>query len=144
MADSHVVSGLKAKQEGIKKTISDLKKQVRESQEELRTVSKTLRIFGENPRTGGDKLFRRGELPRIIFDVLREAVRGLDIEEIAGAVMKAEGIDADDPETVATVRQRCTVAMYRYYDKGQIVKERRGAVRVWRLAGFKGPHLLRG
>jgi hypothetical protein len=133
MAESHVISGLKAKQEEIKKRISDLKKEVRSAQLELSTVSKTLRIFGENPRTGGDKLFRRGELPRIIFDALREAKGGLDIEEIAGAVMKAEGIEVDDPETLATVRQRCTVAMYRYYDKRQVVKERRGAVRVWRL-----------
>ena len=134
MAEPHVISGLKAKQEEIKKRISDLKKQVRESQDELRTVSKTLRIFGENPRTGGDKLFRRGELPRIIFDALREARGGLDIEEISGAVMKAEGIEADDPETLATIRQRCTMALYRYYDRGQVVKERRGAVRTWRLA----------
>lgn len=134
MAEPHVISGLKAKQEEIKKRITDLKKQVRESQLELSTISKTLRIFGENPRTGGNKLFPRGELPRIIFDPLRQAGRGLDIEEIAGAVMKAEGIEADDPETVATVQQRCTMAMYRYYDRRQVVKERRGTVRVWRLA----------
>ena len=144
MAEPHVISGLKAKQDEIKKRISDLKKQIRAAQLELSTISKTLRIFGENPRTGGDKLFRRGELPRIIFDALREAKGGLDIEEIAGAVMKAEGIEADNAETIAIVRQRCTMTMYRYYDKGRIVKERRGAVRVWRLAGFKGPHLLRG
>ena len=134
MAEPHVISGLKAKQEEIKKRISDLKKEVRSAQLELSTISKTLRIFGENPRTGGDKLFRRGELPRIIFDALREARGGLDIEEIAGAVMKAEGIEADDAETIATVRQRCTMAMYRYYDKRQVVKERRGTVRIWRLA----------
>ena len=134
MAEPHVISGLKAKQEEIKKRISDLKKEVRSAQLELSTISKTLRIFGENPRTGGDKLFRRGELPRIIFDALREARGGMDVEQIASAVIKAEGIEADDPETFATVRQRCTMAMYRYYDKRQVVKERRGAARVWRLA----------
>ncbi len=47
-------------------------------------------------------------------------------------MIKAEGIEADDPETVATVRQRCTMAMYRYYDRRQVVKERRGAMRVWK------------
>lgn len=135
MAEPHVISGLKAKQEEIKRRISDLKKEVRAAQLELSTIFKTLRIFGENPRTGGDKLFRRGELPRIIFDALREAKGGLDIEEIAAAVMKAEGIEEDDPETIATIRQRCTVALYRYYDKGQIVKDRRGSARTWRLAG---------
>jgi len=133
MADSHVVSGLKAKQEEIRKHIADLKKQIRLAQQELSTVSKTLRIFGENPRTGGDRLFRRGELPRIIFDALRVAPAGLDVDQLAAAVMKAEGIEADDPETLATVRQRCMMAMYRYYAKGRVVKERKGSVRVWRL-----------
>jgi len=61
MADSHVVSGLKAKQEEIRKRISNLKKEIKVCQDELAAVSKTLRIFGDNSRTGGDKLFRRGE-----------------------------------------------------------------------------------
>jgi len=48
--------------------------------------------------------------------------------------MKAEGIEVDDHETLATVRQRCMMAMHRYLDKGRVIKERRGAARVWRLA----------
>jgi hypothetical protein len=129
MADSHVVSGLKAKEAEIKKRISDLKKEVKAYQDELAAVSKTLRIFGENPRTGANKL------PCIIFDALREArPAALGIGEIADAVVKAEGIEAQDPETIATVRQRCLMAMYRYYDKGKVIKERRSEERVWRLA----------
>ncbi len=50
------------------------------------------------------------------------------------AVMKAEGIEAGDVETDATVRQRGMMAMYRYLDKGRVVKERRGNARVWRIA----------
>ncbi len=134
MADSHVISGLKAKQEEIRKRISNLKKEIKVCQDELAAVSKTLRIFGENPRTGQDRLFRRGELPCIIFDALREAHEGLDVDQIAAAVMKAEGIETDDAETIATVRQRCTMAMYRYVDRGKVVKQRRGSVRVWRIA----------
>lgn len=134
MAESHVVSALKAKQEEIRKRISDLRKEIKVCQDELAAVSKTLRIFGENPRTGRDKLFRRGELPCIIFDALREAPEGLDVDQVAAAVIKAEGIETDDAETLATVRQRCMMAMYRYIDKGRVVKQRRGTVRVWRLA----------
>jgi hypothetical protein len=47
--------------------------------------------------------------------------------------MEDDGIDVGDPELAATVRQRCTMAMYRYYDRGQIAKEWRDGVRVWRL-----------
>ena len=42
--------------------------------------------------------------------------------------------DANDPEMAATIRQRCIMAMYRFIDRGQVVKEMRGLVRVWRLA----------
>ena len=73
MAEPHVISGLKAKQEEIKKRISDLKKLVREAQQELSTISKTLRIFGENPRTGGDKLFSLNYSPSLAMDGLRHA-----------------------------------------------------------------------
>ena len=84
-------------------------------------------------RTGGDRLFRRGDLPRIVFDALRENPEGLNVDQLAAIAMQDEGIDESDPELTATVRQRCMMAMYRYLDKGVIVKERRGSVRVWRL-----------
>ena len=106
----------------------------RRSWNDLAAVSKTLRIFGENYRTGGDRLFRRGDLPRIVFDALRESPEGLNVDQLAAIAMKDEGIDASDPELAATVRQRCMMAMYRYLDKGRVIKERRGTVRVWRLA----------
>jgi hypothetical protein len=104
MAESHVISALKAKQEEIKKRISDLKKKVAAAQQEYRTVSKTIRIFGENPRTGGDGLSRRGDLPRIVFDTLRSFPEGLDVDQLAAVVIKEEEIDAEDPELAATVR----------------------------------------
>ena len=98
MAESHVISALKAKQEEIKKRISDLKKKVAAAQQEYRTVSKTIRIFGENPRTGGDGL------SRIVFDTLRSFPEGLDVDQLAAVVIKEEEIDAEDPELAATVR----------------------------------------
>ncbi len=60
MAESHVISGLKAKQEEIKKRISKLKREIKENQAELAAVSKTLLIFGEKPRAGWNRFFRRG------------------------------------------------------------------------------------
>jgi hypothetical protein len=44
MAETHIVSGLRAKQEEIKKRISDLKREIKVSQDELAAVSKTLRL----------------------------------------------------------------------------------------------------
>ncbi len=134
MADSHVVGGLKAKQEEIKKRISSLKKEIKICRDELEAVNRTLRIFVAAPRTGGNRLFRRGDMPRLILDALRANPEGLDIDQLAGIVIDQEGFDAADPEMAATIRQRCAMAMYRYVDRSQVVKERRGSVRVWRLA----------
>ncbi len=45
-----------------------------------------------------DRLFQRGDLPRIVFDPLRENPEGLNVDQLAAIAMKDEGIDASDPE----------------------------------------------
>ncbi len=55
MAESHVVSGLKAKQEGIKKRISELKQEIKVCQEELASVFKT-HIRRESPYRAGQAI----------------------------------------------------------------------------------------
>ena len=72
-------------------------------------------------------------MPRLIFDALRQNPDGLDADRLAAIVMEEEGFDPCDPEMAATIRQRCMMAMYRFIDRGQIIKERRGRERVWRL-----------
>ena len=64
----------------------------------------------------------------------KEAKGGMDIDRIADTSIKAEGIEADGPKTLATIRRRCTVAMYRYYDRRRVIREQWGTVRVWGLA----------
>lgn len=134
MADSHVISGLKAKEEEIKKRISALRKEIKSCQDDLGSIRQALRIFGETWRAGGSRLFRRGEMNKIVLDALRTNPDGLDVDRLAAIVIEREGFDPNDQETVKTIRQRCTMAMYRYFDRGQMVKERQGNVRVWRLA----------
>ena len=67
------------------------------------------------------------------LEALRENPEGLEVDQLAAIVAEQEGFNAGDPKMAATIRQRCMMAMYRYLDKGQVVKERRGTVRVWRL-----------
>ena len=134
MSEPHVISALKAKQEEIKKRISALKKEIKTQRNELETVTKVMRMFEATPRTEGNRLFKRGTVSRLIFDALRANPEGLDTHQLAAIIIKEEGFDANDPEMAATVRQRCMMAMYRFIDRGQVVKEMRGPVRVWRLA----------
>jgi hypothetical protein len=134
MSEPHVVSGLKAKEEEIKKQISGLRKEIKARQDDLEAVRKALRIFGESWRSGGSRLFRRGEMNKIVLDALRTNPEGLDVHQIATIVIEREGFDSSDEETVATIRQRCQMMMYRYVDSGKVIKERKGKERVWRLA----------
>jgi hypothetical protein len=134
MAESHVISALKATQDEIKKRISALKKEIKAQRNELETVTKVMRMFEATPRTEGNRLFKRGTVPRLIFDALRANPDGLDTHQLAAIIIKEEGFDANDPEMAATIRQRCMMAMYRFIDRGQVVKELRGPVKVWRLA----------
>ncbi len=73
-------------------------------------------------------------MSRIVLDALRVNPEGLDVDQLAAIVIEKDGFDATDQQTVAAIRQRCMMAMYRFIDRGQVVKERRGSVRVWRLA----------
>ena len=134
MAEPHVISALKAKQQEIKKRISALKKEIKAQRNELETVTKVMRMFEATPRTEGNRLFKRGTIARLIFDALRANPEGLDMHQLAAIIIKEEGFDPNDPEMAATIRQRCMMAMYRFIDRGQIVKESRGKERVWRLA----------
>jgi hypothetical protein len=134
MSEPHVISALKAKQDEIKKRISALKKEIKAQRNELETVTKVMRMFEATPRTEGNRLFKRGTVSRLIFDALRANPEGLDTHQLAAIFIKEEGFDANDPEMAATIRQRCMMAMYRQIDRGQVVKEMRGPVRVWRLA----------
>ena len=93
-----------------------------------------MRMFEATPRTEGNRLFKRGTVSRLIFDALRANPEGLDTHQLAAIIIKEEGFDANDPEMAATIRQRCMMAMYRFIDRGQVLQERKGKERVWRLA----------
>ena len=134
MSEPHVISALKAKQEEIKKRISALKKEIKAQRNELETVTKVMRMFEATPRTEGNRLFKRGTIARLIFDALRANPEGVDTHQLAAIIIKEEGFDANDPEMATTIRQRCMMAMYRFIDRGQVVKEVHGPVRVGRLA----------
>ncbi|MGA9268573.1 MAG: hypothetical protein WBV79_19275, partial [Rhodomicrobium sp.] len=77
MAEPHVISALKAKQEEIKKRISALKKEIKAQRNELETVTKVMRMFEATPRAEGNRLFKRGTVSRLIFDALRANPEGL-------------------------------------------------------------------
>jgi len=72
-------SQLKQKRDEIKSGITELEIKLRDMRTDLATINSTLRIFGEE--TGEAKqyrnrvyLFESGEISRLIFDALRDAM----------------------------------------------------------------------
>ncbi len=136
MTDTHVVSGLKAKQHDIRTRISELENEIKACRLDLVAISETLRIFGDpEAYVKPEAMFGRGDLARTIFDALRGSPDGLDLHALADIVVKANGYDMNDAQLAATVRNRVNNAMYRYMNKGDVInRKKRDGVRVWRIA----------
>ncbi len=134
MADSHIISGLKAKQEQIRREIRDLEKKLQASRKDLATITDALRVFGEaQSKAKPEKLFGRGERSRISLDALREAPDGLDTKEITAAIAKAKGLSLNDVE-LRDMERHVGISLHAFVARGLIRKdEMRDGVRVWKL-----------
>jgi hypothetical protein len=135
MAEPLVISGLKSKQEEIRKRIADLEKQLQAARKDFYTISDALRVFGEPERYAKpQRLFGRGERARIIFDALLTSPDGLDTKEIAAVLVKEKGLVLNDAE-LRDFERHTGIGMHNFVVRGRIQKgEMRDGVRVWRLA----------
>jgi len=116
MADSHVISGLKARRASIAAELDDLDRKRRLLLGNLRHVDATLKIMGfegnpESIKTPRKRraMFRRGELRRFVLDALRE--RGADIshKEIAQCILERMEWE-DDGELLTLVANKVRFA----------------------------------
>jgi hypothetical protein len=133
MAEPHIISGLKAKQDELRRRISDLEKKIKETRSDLATITEALRICGDTAPTSkpGSNLFKPGELSRIILDALR-ASDGMDANELTERVMEDLAMDRSNAALVKKVRDRVGVALLRYHARGYIKQgQLRNRMRVW-------------
>jgi hypothetical protein len=136
MSESHVISGLKAKQHEIRRRISELEDEIKVCRTDLVSISGTLRIFGDpDAYVKPEALFSRGDLARTIFDALRGSFEGLDVHQLTEIVAKANNLDMEDAKLAPIVKTRVNNAMYRYMNKGEVIN-RKGphGTRIWRIA----------
>lgn len=136
MAESHIISGLKAKQHEIRRRISELEDEIKVCRCDLVSISETLRIFGDpDAYVKPEALFSRGDLARTIFDALRGSPEGLDLRQLTDIVAKANNLDLNDTKLSPIVRTRVNNALYRYMNKGEVIN-RKGphGTRIWRIA----------
>jgi len=136
MSESHVISGLKAKQHDIRVRIWELEDDIKACRADLVSISEALRIFGDpDAYVKPEALFGRGDLARTIFDALRTSLDGLDVSALTNIVAKANNLDMNDPQLAQLIRKRVHCAMYRYMHRNEVFNRKgRDGVRVWRLA----------
>ncbi len=116
MAEPHVVSALREKQSEVSGLIADLERRIAQQRADSVHVDAVLRLYAPDlePSSMAVKAvrrdhgwFKRGELSRLVLDVLRITPAPMTLKAIAIEVMARRQLDPVDERTVRGVdRQR--------------------------------------
>lgn len=132
MAETHVVSALRAKRAEVSGYIHDLEKKVKRMRANLAHIDATIRVFAPdlNPdsippkrRYRRSRYFAKGELSRRCLDMLRVAA-GVPIAatEIARAAMANKGMSVDDTAQLQGVTEMVLLSLGRLRRRGAVTK----------------------
>ena len=136
----YALAALKDKRATLAGEIADFKKQIAWRTEALGHVDATLRLLDPdaNPETlplkrprKRVKLFRQGELGRMILDALRRAERPQGTHAIVSALLEAGG-HGESARPSMTPRVRGNLAYLERH--GKVVKAGRGKAVIWQLS----------
>src|ERR1700720_2573894 len=142
MTEKHVVSALRLKRAEISGHIHDLEKRITRQRANLANLDATIKLFspGTNPDSIPPKrayrrtrYFAHNELSRLTQDALRTAAGPLTSAEIAGAVMQAKGVPADDAAFKAIVAVLALTVLRRLVKRGAAVKSGSSRNAQWAL-----------
>ena len=138
--NTYAIPALKEKRAHIAGRVISLKKQIAKHQKELSSVDATIALFDPSYKIGSikpinkqrrSKLFKLGELGRLIIDALRRADGvPLDTAQVVAAVSAAIGQGkTSEPVLRATVRSNLDYLARR----GKVLKIGKSAETTWRL-----------
>lgn len=139
LGNRYALSALKKQRGTLAGEIASLKKRLAWAEDQIRHVDATLQLFdpqlfphlipAKRPQKR-IKLFRQGELGRLVIDALRRAGKPLGTREIVTALLKAgEHGEAARPALGPRVRGNLAYQERR----GKIVKAGRGKAVTWAL-----------
>ena len=142
--NSFAIPALKEKRASIAGRVISLKKQITRHQKELASLDATIALFDPSYKVGSikpknarkrAKLFKMGELGRLIMDALRRAEGApLSTAEVVAAVTAAIGEKADKKAVVAHSVRSNLAYLAR---SGKVRKVGDRASTVWQLAAVK-------
>ena len=138
--NTYAIPALKEKRAMIAGRVISLRKQITRHQKELANLDATIVLFDPTYRIGSikpkrthkrSKLFKLGELGRLIIDALRRAGEPLDTNQVVTAVAAAIG-EAKASEAVlhSTVRSNLAYLVRR----GKVTQIGKGVGTKWQLS----------
>jgi hypothetical protein len=132
MAETHVISALRAKRAEISGYIHDLEKKVKRMRANLAHIDATIRVFAPdiNPdsippkrRYRRSRYFAKGELSRRCLDMLRVAAgTPIAAPAIAKAAMADKGMNADEDAQLKAVTEMVLLSLGRLRRRGVVTK----------------------
>ena len=110
MAEPHVITALVKKRAALAGALKQLDKQRRSIRDKIVHVDNALKLFGYEgnprhipPRCQYTRLFKRGELRRMVIDILRTANAPMLNKEIAAQIVQKQGWSGEDAELLERI-----------------------------------------
>lgn len=142
MAESSTLTILRNKVVEIENTIATYEREIESARKNLVAVGMTLALFqcenGAPAYTAApmslSKLFRRGELPKMVFEALAAHPDGQDTRELAVMCLAAKGFDTTNAVLRRSMAMKLVNTLDKLRIKGRMEKAgMRNGVIVWRV-----------
>lgn len=137
--DRYALSALRNKRASLASDIVQLERQLRHARESRLHVDATLRLLDPSAepesippkrQIKNIKLFRQGELGRLIFDILRQASGPVSTPDVVAAILRAGGHSVDARPAIAP-RVRGNLAYL--HSRGKVAKRLKAGVAQWAI-----------
>ena len=143
MTETHVISALVKRRSIIAGDIENAQETVRKLATDLEHVDATIRLFAPDYCIDGikpnafrppDDWAKRGEVTRVILEMLRQANEPMTVRDVALALMTIRGLDKTDRKMVGKMTKRAGAALRHSRDKGVLrSSEGPGMFALWEV-----------
>lgn len=144
MAESHVISALVKRRADLTGEIEATHLRLRQLILDLENLDATILMFDSEYKLASikPKAFRppsdwanRGEMARIILNILRQASEPLSTRDIAIELIASRALNRDDQKLLRLMSRRVGVALRGQRDKGRVRSEQGpGQYQLWEMA----------
>lgn len=144
MGDTFVLKGLVTKRADLAGEIERTQEALQCMIRDLENLDATIRLFDADYQVEAikPKTFRppadwakRGQMTRIILNVLRQAAEPLTTRDIAFQLMQERALDLEDLRFLRLMTKRCGVALRLQRDKGAVRSAQGpGQYMIWEIA----------